>query len=381
VWSDKRSLRMLILQAPIVGLFLLVGFVHKPYEARLPLVRKPDDSERRMLTAVQGFDKLFGDPAKMSPEQREGLSKVQLAFGNEQNPKTITALQLSEAIHRAHSPPLDSLEKKALDELKIALPGGATITGTEIVDEIGKLHRSNPVNSLLESEFPVWPTGDTWIDPRFTYMLLNILAITTLWFGCNNAAKEIVKEEAIYGRERAVNLGIIPYIGSKFLVLSIVSVVQVFLLMSVVFGALELLHVIAGHEMPPLQYRLAYAGQFGVLCLLSLVGVALGLVLSACVSSPDRANALLPYVLIPQIILGGAIISIKGGLMLVLACTLSPVYWAYQGIHRGADQLPDYHPMHQTSPSSVGLACLALAIQLVVLLVATGWFLRQKDAK
>jgi hypothetical protein len=372
---------MLLLQAPIVGLFLLVGFVHKPYEARLPLVRKPDDAERRMLTAIQGLDRLLGDAEKMTPEEREALSKVQLEFGSEQDPKSITALQLSEAIHRAHAPPLGSLEKKALEELKIAMPGGATITGAEIVDEIAKLHRSNPVNSLLESEFPVWPTGDTWIDPRFTYMLLNILAITALWFGCNNAAKEIVKEEAIYGRERAVNLGIVPYIGSKFLVLSVVSIVQVFLLMSVVYGVLELLHVAADHELPPLQYRLDYAGQFGVLCLLSLVGVALGLVLSACVSSPDRANALLPYVLIPQIILGGAIISIKSGLMLILACTLSPVYWAYRGIQRGADELPEYHPMHQTTPSSVGLACVALSIQLLILLAATGWFLRRKDAR
>ena len=36
---------------------------------------------------------------------------------------------------------------------------------------------------------------------------LFLVSIIVLWSGCNNAAKEIVKEEAIYGRERAVNLG------------------------------------------------------------------------------------------------------------------------------------------------------------------------------
>jgi hypothetical protein len=30
---------------------------------------------------------------------------------------------------------------------------------------------------------------------------------------------------------------------------------------------------------------------------------------------------------------------------------------------------------------SVGLACAALAVQMVVLLLATAWFLRRKDAR
>jgi hypothetical protein len=70
-----------------------------------------------------------------------------------------------------------------------------------------------------------------------------LLAIITLWFGCNNAAKEIVKEEAIYGRERAVNLGIVPYLASKFLVLGVISALQTLLLMIVVYGGLVVMTV------------------------------------------------------------------------------------------------------------------------------------------
>ena len=62
-------------------------------------------------------------------------------------------------------------------------------------------------------------------------MLLSIVVIAVLWFGCNNAAKEIVKEEAIYGRERAVNLRILPYLGSKFLVLGVIAALQTLLFM------------------------------------------------------------------------------------------------------------------------------------------------------
>jgi hypothetical protein len=41
--------------------------------------------------------------------------------------------------------------------------------------------------------------------------------------------------------------------------------------------------------------------------------VAPGLLLSACVATPGRANALLPYVLTPQMSLGGGILSVQTG--------------------------------------------------------------------
>src|ERR1035438_9691561 len=76
------------------------------------------------------------------------------------------------------------------------------------------------------------------IDPTNTYILAYLIVVTVLWFGCNNAAKEIVKEEAIYLRERAVNLGILPYLASKFLVLSLITILHTFLLMVVIYGSL-----------------------------------------------------------------------------------------------------------------------------------------------
>ena len=46
--------------------------------------------------------------------------------------------------------------------------------------------------------------------------LLFLLAVTSFWFGCNNAAKEIVKERAIYTRERDFNVQVGSYYCSKF---------------------------------------------------------------------------------------------------------------------------------------------------------------------
>src|SRR5262249_29209976 len=104
-----------------------------------------------------------------------------------------------------------------------------------------------------------------------------------------------------------------------------------------------------------------------------------GLLLSACVSSPDRASALLPYVLIPQIILGGGLIAVTREPLRSLAMTLSPVYWAFRGVHRGATTLPRDLPFHMDYDDTVWLVCAALVVQMVVLLGLTAWFLRRKD--
>ena len=218
------------------------------------------------------------------------------------------------------------------------------------------------------------------IDPRYTYMMLFMMVIIVLWFGCNNAAKEIVKEEAIYGRERAVNLGILPYLSSKFLLLGFVTTFQALLLLALLFGTLEGFHQLdSNFQLPPSIYCLDYAGLCGVVAILSLTGVALGLMLSACVATPDRANTLLPYVLIPQIILGGGIMPVKDGVLYWLAVVFSPVYWAFRAVRQGTNELPDYSGYRMDYNEDPWLACGVMLIQLTVLLALTTWVLRRKD--
>ncbi|HEX4204747.1 MAG TPA: FHA domain-containing protein, partial [Ktedonobacteraceae bacterium] len=56
--------------------------------------------------------------------------------------------------------------------------------------------------------------------------ILFIMAFSTVLFGCVNGAREIVKESAIYRRERAVNLGLLPYMFSKIVVLGVFCLFQ-----------------------------------------------------------------------------------------------------------------------------------------------------------
>jgi ABC-type multidrug transport system ATPase subunit len=327
--GDRRSLGLLCLQAPLVALFVLLGFANKPYREYLPGPRL-DEKQRQ---AVQGL------------------------------------IEMGQQL-RANAP--DPAVMERLESVTLPTKGdGAPATARDLVSAAERLQESRMLERMLAMQ--------NVVDPRYNFMLLNLLAITVMWFGCNNAAKEIVKEEAIYGRERAVNLGIVPYLGSKFLLLSIVSALQALLLLGLVFGGLWLLGACFGQQTPAPEYCLPFWGTFGVLSLLSMAGVAAGLLLSACVNSPDRANALLPYVLIPQIILGGGLLPVKHEPLHALAMVLSPVYWAYRGIHQGATRLPPELPMHMDYDERVWIPCVALLAQTVLLLVLTGWFLWRKD--
>ena len=62
-----------------------------------------------------------------------------------------------------------------------------------------------------------------------------MIAISAIWLGTQNAAREIVSEAAIYKRERMYNLEIFPYILSKISVLLVVSLIQSFVFISILF--------------------------------------------------------------------------------------------------------------------------------------------------
>jgi ABC-type multidrug transport system ATPase subunit len=384
LWGDKRSFRLLMLQAPAVAVILLIGFINKPFEGTLPRLRHLTDQEQNVLLVLKGIEQDLAkdDKAVAAKGDTEATFSIQ-RLGVK---KKVTAAELRQKLKELEASPPNSIQRKALEEIKIEVTSGEAKLPIDL-KQAGDLQKllvqSKLSTKLLETDkvMPVVPE-EQMVDPRYTYMMRFMVVIIVLWFGCNNAAKEIVKEEAIYGRERAVNLGILPYVSSKFLLLSLITAAQALLLMVILYGALEVLHQYnPNYQVPPEQYQLSYAAQFGVLILLSMTGVGLGLLLSACVATPDRANALLPYVLIPQIILGGGIMPVIDGVLYLLAVVLSPVYWAFRAVRRGTHDLPDYSGYQTDYSDDPLLAGSVLVVQLMVLLILTAWFLRRKDVQ
>src|SRR5262249_5330878 len=157
------------------------------------------------------------------PLEQKALERVTFEINDLKVP--LNAAQLVEALRKLHQAELDPEKRKLFDETRFTLDVNGqktTLTGADLAQALGKMESSQIPAKLLRIEGPVVPDHEG-INPRYTYVLLFILVMIVLWCGCNNAAKEIVKEEAIYGRERAVNLGILPYLASKFLVLSIIT--------------------------------------------------------------------------------------------------------------------------------------------------------------
>ena len=56
--------------------------------------------------------------------------------------------------------------------------------------------------------------------------VLFLMTFAAIMFGCVNAIREIVKEAPIYKRERSVNVGIVPYMFSKIVVLGVLCLLQ-----------------------------------------------------------------------------------------------------------------------------------------------------------
>ena len=169
---------------------------------------------------------------------------------------------------------------------------------------------------------------DTFIslpDANGATNLLVILSCSMIWLGAMNAAREIVKELPVYRRERMVGLGLVPYLASKYLVLGALCLVQAAVLLGVV--GLRARLPAQGVWLPgPIEF-------YATLVLSAVAGLAFGLAISTLFSNADRAGALVPYLLIPQIIF---VIAGLGGAAQVLSW-LTISHWSVQALASSAD--------------------------------------------
>jgi ABC-type transport system involved in multi-copper enzyme maturation permease subunit len=117
------------------------------------------------------------------------------------------------------------------------------------------------------------------------------MGIAVLFFGTFNASREVVREKSIFLRERLVFLRTLPYLLSKFLFLAAINSVQCLIMTLFLKGFI-------GAEGHFVEYLIT-------LLITGCSAIGLGLLISTIVRTAETAMAIVPIVIIINIVLAG----------------------------------------------------------------------------
>ena len=276
----------------------------------------------------------------------------------------------------------------------LALPGVANVRDLVDCQQIVNFLNTDP-NGIQYAQLKGGTNGalQDFIVPvqsAVAELVIFLVAFFAVLFGCINGTREIVKEAAIYRRERTVSLGILPYLFSKITILGGLAFLQ----------AASILLIV--HLFEPFSHAVFLPVLLEVyitLALASVAGVMIGLLASSVAPNEDTANSLLPIIIIPQVIFGGAILPLKDWFTQAVAA-LFPTRWALVslgsslGLHSdkidGGKLFGDDFAFHGTLFSTysqadatqrVILCWIALGVIILVLTCLSGIFLKLKDVR
>ena len=165
-----------------------------------------------------------------------------------------------------------------------------------------------------------WVSDNTSLSLFFAYL-------ATLWFGCSNAAGEIVREVPIYRRERMAGLGRHAYLLSKFTLLGLLTAGQGVFLYACLWA-------VRWHLYPDALPQRGLDGsafwQVGSVVCTAFASVGIGFAISALARSTMQAVMIVPLVLIPQILFSGLVVGTGEMSAPVLAVTSAMPSYAAQ---------------------------------------------------
>ena len=207
----------------------------------------------------------------------------------------------------------------------------------------------------------------------------NINAETTLLFlaliavlgGAAGSVRELIKERAMYVRERTAGLSAGAYLLSKIVVLGLITGIQAALL------------VLIGVTGVPLPSHGAYlpsplAEILLAVVVLSIASMTVGLAVSAFVDSSEKTMQALVLIAIVQVMLSGGVLALGAGLKQI--AYVAPARWGFgatastadlNGLLRGTGKVPD--PVWDHRPSA-WLQSMGLLVLLIVIFTLVAWW-------
>ena len=170
--------------------------------------------------------------------------------------------------------------------------------------------------------------SDCFVICENTESCLFALSCAAFWVGILDSIQEICKERTILKREHAGGMRLSSYLLSKVLVLGFLCIVQSAMLTGV-FCAMS--------GLPQADPLFVNTGVelFVTMTLLTLSAMCMGLWVSALFSNPDRAIAMAPILIMPQVLFSGLIFELEGAAKAISAFV--NCRWAMEAFGTTAD--------------------------------------------
>lgn len=158
-----------------------------------------------------------------------------------------------------------------------------------------------------------------------TRAMLFAVSCSGIWIGLFNSIQEICKERVIIKREYMANLKLPVYMSSKFLLQSILGMIQAFILTFVFLWLVS-----ASRE--GIFFDHFSVEIFITMWLTILTSIAMGFVISSLVTTGDKAMAVAPFVLIVQLLFSGILFALEGAGEILSYVTVSR--WSVSALGR-----------------------------------------------
>lgn len=159
--------------------------------------------------------------------------------------------------------------------------------------------------------------------------VLMAMVLGAIYMGASNSAREIVKERSILRREQSFGVSIVAYLASKAAVLGAITILQAFVLV----------YVGTARQGGPQDALVLFSGRFEMFVAVAVCGVSammLGLLVSAAVTTTDKATTILPVMLFAQFLLAGLTFPVDGPGVQQLSW-LSSARWGLGAVASTAD--------------------------------------------
>ena len=213
--------------------------------------------------------------------------------------------------------------------------------------------------------------------PTEKLQLLVVLIVGAAFMGMASSARDLVAERPIYRRERGVGLSPLAYLSAKVLVYLGMALLQSAVLVAVVLAVTD----------PPSAGLVLGSGSaelFVAVAATTFASAALGLLISACVSTSEQVMPLLVVAIMAQLVLCGGLIPVAGQAVLEQLSWVTPSRWGYAGAAATVDALSvprvAYDELWEHTASAWWTAVGVLGGLTVAVLAATWARLRRVGA-